>query len=110
MTSCSLDRLAPGQALSRAFAAGDELFCAAGTLQLQTSAMAGIDALPGLQLRLHAGQSWRAPAALMLRITALDAPAHVRCTPSAAPLQAVPATDWRARARALLRSWRRLAT
>ena len=40
----ALAPLARGQTLTRAFAAGDELFCASGTLQLNTSALAGIEA------------------------------------------------------------------
>ena len=108
MTSCSLERLAAGQTLVRALAAGDELFCAAGALQLQTSALPGIDALPGLQLRLHAGQGWRAPAPLLLQITAVNAPARMRCTPAPLPVQAPTATPWTARAGALFRSWRPL--
>ncbi|WP_159916328.1 hypothetical protein [Pantoea sp. 18069] len=104
----TLAPLARGQTLTRAFAAGDELFCATGTLQLNSSALAGIDALPGLQWRLQAGQSWRAPAALRLQITALAGPAHLRCSPVAAPARPPAASDWRARAGALLRSWRTL--
>ncbi|MCD2512221.1 hypothetical protein [Comamonas endophytica] len=98
MLPCSF-MLAAGQTQARALAAGDELFCADGTLQLQTSAVAGIEALPGLALRLHAGQSWRAPAALLVHITAVNAPARMRCTPAPAalPLPAPPAAPWRAR-------------
>ena len=101
--------LARGQTLTRAFAAGDELFCADGTLQLNTSALAGIEALPGLQLRLQAGQSWRAPAALRLQITALEGQARLRCSPAAGVAAApAPASDWRARAAAWLGSRRTL--
>lgn len=112
MTSCTpapfSSSLAAGQTLTRAFAAGDELFCAAGTLQLRSSALAGIDAVPGLKLTLRAGQSWRAPMTLWLQLTAVDAATRLRCTPAAAPEQAAPAADWRARASALFRSWRTL--
>lgn len=104
----ALAQLACGQTLSHTFAAGDELFCAAGTLQLNTSALAGIEAATGLQLRLHAGQSWRAPAALRLQITALEGTARWRCSPAARPPLTAAPTDWRTRAVALLGSWRRL--
>lgn len=105
----ALAPLARGQTLTRAFAAGDELFCASGTLQLNTSALPGIEALPGLQLRLQAGQSWRVPAALSLQITALESQARWRCSPAADVVPApAPASDWRARAAAWLGSWRAL--
>jgi hypothetical protein len=107
----ALAPLARGQTLTRAFAAGDELFCASGTLQLEMSALAGIDAMPGLQLRLQAGQSWRAPAPLRLQITALDGQARLRCSPAAAVVPApAPASDWRARAAGWLGSRRALRT
>ena len=107
----ALAPLARGQTLTRTFAAGDELFCASGTLQLNMSALAGIEALPGLQLRLQAGQSWRAPALLQLQITALDGQARLRCSPAASMVPAAaPASDWRARAAAWLGSRRALRT
>lgn len=112
MTPCTpapfAARLAAGQTLTRAFAAGDELFCAAGTLHLRSSALAGIDAAPGLALALRAGQSWRAPTALWLQLTAVSASAQLRCTPCDVPAPLVPTADWRARARAVFRSWRTL--
>ena len=103
-TAPALATLARGQTLTRAFAAGDELFCASGTLQLNTSVLAGIEATPGLQLRLHAGQSWRAPAALWLQVTALDSRAQLRClaAPAAEPLAPPASGSWRARAAAFL--------
>lgn len=107
----STTRLAPGQTLTRALAAGDELFCAAGTLLLCSSPLAGIDAVAALQLQLCAGQSWRAPAALWVQVTALNASADWRCRPAPATeaAAAVPATaGWRSRAGAWLRSWRTL--
>lgn len=108
MLPCSF-MLAAGQTQARALAAGDELFCATGTLQLQTSALAGIEALPGLALRLHPGQSWRAPAALLLQITAVGAPARLHCSALAArPPEVRPATGWRARLGAWFSGWRTL--
>ncbi|MEG2631335.1 MAG: hypothetical protein RSB42_10725, partial [Comamonas sp.] len=60
-------------------------------------------------LRLQAGQSWRAPAALRLQITALESQARWRCSPAADVVPApAPASDWRARAAAWLGSWRAL--
>ena len=111
-TTPALAPLARGQTLTRAFAAGDELFCASGTLQLDTSVLAGIEALPGLQLRLHAGQSWRAPAALWLRVTALDGQAQLRCLAAPTPEPLVPPAsgNWRARIAALLSMGRTLRT
>lgn len=76
--------IATGQTLSLTLTAGTELFCAAGALQLQTSAVDGIDCTPGLQLHLPAGHSWRSPAALHLRITASGAvPARLHCCAAA---------------------------
>lgn len=106
----ALAPLACGQTLTRAFAAGDELFCAQGTLQLNTSALAGIEAMPGLQLRLRAGQNWRAPAALWLQVTALDGQARLRCSPAPLPMTAPAPPDWRARVAALLGMGRTLRT
>lgn len=111
----ALALLARGQTLTRAFAAGDELFCASGTLELNTSVLAGIEAMAGLQLRLHAGQSWRAPAALWLQVTALDGQAQLRClaapTPAPlAPLAPPPTRHWRARIAAMLGMGRTLRT
>lgn len=108
ISASALAFLASGQTLTRAFAAGDELFCAAGTLQLRTSALAGIEALPGLGLRLQAGQSWRAPAALWLQITAVQASARLRCSPAApAPEMGASAAipDWRQRTGAFFSRW-----
>lgn len=109
MPPCFLPPLAAGQSLTCTLAAGDELFCAEGRLQLQTSAVPGMDTLPGLALRLHAGQSWRAPAALVVQITALGAASRLHRTP-AAPLPAQPraAAQRAARVAAWLRRWRTL--
>lgn len=110
MPPCSLP-LAAGQTLVHTLAAGDELFCAGGRLQLQTSAMAGIDALPGLALQLPAGQSWRAPQALVVRITAVGAAARMRCKAAApSPLAPLQATHWPARLGTWIRNWRTLGT
>ena len=106
-------RLAAGQTLTRALAAGDELFCAAGTLHLCSSALAGIDHVAGVQLQLRAGQSWRAPSAVWIQLTALDASAawHCRSAPAMQEPAAAAAPSrarWRTRAAAWLRSWRML--
>lgn len=106
----ALAPLARGQTLTRAFAAGDELFCASGTLQLDTSVLAGIEAIPGLQLRLHAGQSWRAPTALWLQVTALEGQAQLRCLAAPRPLAPPASGNWRARAAAFLSLGRTLRT
>ena len=108
----ALALLARGQTLTRALAAGDELFCASGTLELNTSVLAGIEAMAGLQLRLHAGQSWRAPAALWLQVTALDGQAQLRClaAPTPAPLAPPVTRPWRARIAAMLGMGRTLRT
>lgn len=118
MTSCPpplfAARLAAGQTMARALAAGDELFCASGTLQLCSSALAGIDAVAALQWQLRAGQSWRAPAALRLQVTALHSSAEWHCRPApvaeAEASASAAAAGWRARAGALFRSWRTLGT
>ncbi|MEG1768601.1 MAG: hypothetical protein RR311_09050 [Comamonas sp.] len=106
----ALAPLACGQTLTRAFAAGDELFCASGTLQLNMSALAGVEAMAGLQLRLQAGQSWRAPAPLRLQIMALGGPAQLRCSPAPAPLAEPASPDWRARVAAFFSTRRTLRT
>ena len=107
-------RLAAGQTMTHALAAGDELFCAAGTLHLCSSALAGIDTVAGLQLQLRAGQGWRAPCALRVQITALNAGAEWHCRPAPA-ITAMATPDavgaaWRTRAGAWFRSWRALGT
>ena len=74
-TAPALATLARGQTLTRAFAAGDELFCASGTLQLNTSVLAGIDSL-GLKIRDFTdefnehgqGQIARPPAAVVFTL------------------------------------------
>lgn len=100
--------IAPGQTLSLTLACGTELFCAAGALQLQTSAVGGIDCTPGLLLHLPAGRSWRSPGALHLCITASGvAPARLHCCAAAPARTSTGATlpGWIATA---LQHWRSL--
>ncbi|MOA44464.1 hypothetical protein D3C78_1667490 [compost metagenome] len=72
--------------------------------------LAGIEATPGLQLRLHAGQSWRAPAPLRLQIMALGGPARLRWSQAPAALAEPASPDWRARVAAFFSTRRTLRT
>lgn len=103
-------RLASGQTLTRALAAGDEMFCASGTLHLSTSMLAGDYALPGQSLRLQAGQSWRAPGVLFIQITAIDAPAQIRWSPAVIPAAPPRRADWGTRIAALFKHGRAART
>ncbi|MRT19584.1 hypothetical protein FYM52_04360 [Comamonas sp. CAH-2] len=75
---------------SLALPAGAEVFCASGQLLLQTAQLGGLDGGPSLSLRLHTGQSWRAPCALWLQATALRGPARLQSTLPASPVGPAP--------------------
>lgn len=99
-------QLASGQTLTRVLAAGDEVFCASGSLHLSTSALTGDYALPGQSLRLQAGQSWRAPGVLWIQVTAIAAQARIRWSPAVMPVAPARPADWGTRIGALFKHWR----
>jgi hypothetical protein len=81
-------RLTTGHSLALMLARGDELFCIHGPLLLSTSPMSGIEGTPNLQIRLHSGQSWRAPCMLAAQVTALQSSGQLRYYPAPAAMKA----------------------
>lgn len=107
----NLLRIAGGHSHAIALPSGAELFCASGTLLLRTTSFNGLEGMPDLHIRLHTGQSWRAPSALLVHATALQAPVQLRyCAPPVVAPESVPVatTTWQQRLRTgLLSLWPR---
>lgn len=81
-------RLTTGHSHALMLARGDELFCIHGPLLLSTSPMSGIEGTPNLQIRLHSGQSWRAPCMLTAQVTALQSSGQLLYYPAPAAMKA----------------------
>lgn len=81
-------RLTTGHSHALMLARGDELFCIHGPLLLSTSPMSGIEGTPNLQIRLHSGQSWRAPCMLTAQVTALQSSGQLRYYSAPAAMKA----------------------
>ena len=81
-------QLTTGNSHALMLACGDELFCIHGPLVLNTTPMSGIEGTPNLQIRLHTGQSWRAPCMLTAQITALQSSGQLRYYPAPTVMEA----------------------
>jgi hypothetical protein len=73
-TSHALQRhsLFPEQMLTLALTEGSTLTCLGAPIQLTTTPLAALDACTGCSMRLHNGQSWRAPGALWVQLVCVD--------------------------------------
>ncbi len=86
--------LAQGQTWQLAMTQGSELFCLQGQIVLNTAALPLLDGGMLLTQPLLCGQSWRAPADLLLTLSAPHAAGRVQLTlaPATAPrMEALPA-------------------
>ena len=81
-------QLTAGGSHALMLAGGAELFCINGPLMLNTSPLSGIEGTPSLQIRLHTGQSWRAPCMLTVQVRALQSSGQLRYQPAPAVMQA----------------------
>lgn len=64
--------LFPGQMLTLALTEGSTLTCLGAPIQLSTTPPAALDACSGYSMRLHNGQSWRAPGTLWVQLACVD--------------------------------------
>ena len=64
--------LFPGQMLALALSDGSTLTCLGAPIQLSTTPLAALDACSGYSMRLHSGQSWRAPGTLWVQLVCVD--------------------------------------
>ena len=84
--------LAQGQTWQLAMTQGSELFCLQGQIVLNTAALPLLDGAMLLTQPLLCGQSWRAPADLLLTLSAPHAAGRVQLTlaPAVPRVEALP--------------------
>ena len=77
-SSTQLHPLTPGHLLTLALPEGSTVICLGEALLLSTTPLSTLDACSGYSLRLHNGQSWRAPAALWVQLQCVEQRSRVQ--------------------------------
>ena len=77
MQTTARHQLTPGQMQTLQLGEGCTLTCLSGSIELQSPALPGLDIYGGYRLRLHTGQSWRAPGIVWVQLQSLGPAAKV---------------------------------
>lgn len=76
-SSTARHQLTQGQMQTLQLGEGYTLTCLSGSIELQSPALPGLAAYGGYRLRLHTGQSWRAPGIVWVQLQSLGLAAKV---------------------------------
>ena len=76
-SSTTSHQLTQGQVLTLQLGEGCTLTCLSGSLEFQSPSLPGLAAYGAYSLRLHTGQSWRAPGVVWVQLKSLGPAAKV---------------------------------